>query len=221
MIADRIARLDLSWRCHTGSRTNTTREMEENSMSMPTYVSPNHLSNEFGTSPTLDDKIEIFRDRVQGWEIDVAKHVEVNPLGGYGILWVLSSYYEMIAQYWKGMSSNRKSKEMFVDGFRLVYDGTPLKDKQIESIYINLRCWLYHNGSTNRDVLISGGFTRAFGVVDINGDKEIRINPHIMLKDIDTHFSNYIQTLRDLTNSANSERRDNFQIFFDAGDAGS
>jgi len=127
---------------------------------MPTHVSPSHLSNEFGTPPTLDNKIEIFRDRVQGWQIDIAKHIEVHSDGGYGILAVLSNYYEMIAQYWKGVPSDRQSKKMFVIGFRLIYDSTPLTKKQIESIYSSLRCALYHNGYTKRGLLINGDYTR-------------------------------------------------------------
>ena len=185
---------------------------------MPTYISHNHLSNDFGTAPTLDNKIEVFRDRVQGWQIDIAKHIETHPHGGYGILYVLSNYYEMIAQYWKGVSSDGRSKKMFVFGFKLVYDATALTKQQIESIYSSLRCGLYHSGYTKRGLVISGDFQQAFDVCEVqasDGTKYelIQINPHIMLKDIDTHFRNYILTLQDLTNT---ERRKNFETIFDA-----
>ena len=91
---------------------------------MDSWISKNYLQSHFGTNPPIDSKIEVFRDRVQGWQIDIAEAIERIPHSGYAVISVLFSYFEMIEQYARGESSKNDSKDFFVAGFRRVFSNT-------------------------------------------------------------------------------------------------
>lgn len=177
---------------------------------MATYISKTYLDTHFGANPTIDAKIEIFRDRVMGWQIEMAEALNQIPHSGYGILSVLFSYFEMIAQYVKGMSSNNRSKDFFVEGFNVVFAGTTLSDSDIKEVYVRVRCGMYHSGYTKVGVLISGQFPNA---VDFSNNT-VHISPQALTATIREHFTNYIITLK---NQSNATERANFEKMFDAG----
>ena len=177
---------------------------------MVTYISKNYLDTNFGANPTTDAKIEIFRDRVMGWQIEIAETLNNVAHSGYGILSVSFSYFEMIAQYVKGKSSNHKSKNFFVEGFKEVFNDTPLSDPDIEEIYKRVRCGMYHSGYTRVGVLISGQY---HDPMDFS-DNTVHINPQALTATIREHFTKYIITLK---NQSNATERANFAKMFDAG----
>ena len=119
-----------------------------------TKVSPNYDSNSFGSTPSFEDHVELFRDRVEGWQLDIARHLLANvPDSGYAALSVLASYFEMAEQHATGESSNRRSKEFFGSGFRRVYPRTHLSDSEIDKVYGHVRNGMYHDGFTKLDTL--------------------------------------------------------------------
>lgn len=124
---------------------------------------------------------------------------------GYSILSVLTSYFEMIAQFLNGEDSEFKSKAFFIQGFRAVYPCSPLTDPEIyEKLYRPVRCGMYHGGMTKAGVHISRYFTQAFEPFQ----DRLHINPAIFVQDVRSHFCGYIWQLRDL---ANQDMRTKFE----------
>ena len=176
-----------------------------------TKISPNYTSETFGEHPTLDQKILIFEDREIGWRFRIVRETEEKvPDSGYGLISMLFSYFEMLAQYRSGTSSKSDSKNAFSYGVRNVYPTSTLQDADLNDIYDRVRCGMYHNGYTKRGTLLSGDFAEALGVECGN----VLIDPHKLLKDLQSNLTCYIASLKDANNAI---LRRNFERIFDAG----
>jgi hypothetical protein len=187
------------------------------------HITKDYTSETFGPNPTLDQKIEIFRSRVFGWQIDIAEELErligtvpeKNPLrhAGYALVSILFSYFEMIAQFEGGADSTAQSRSFFERGFRSVFAYPPecaLTSDVIREIYVRVRCGMYHDAWTKHGVFINGSYPFTFR---FNGSL-VEMNPHRLVRDIKEHFHWYIRNLRD---PANTVLRSNFLARFDHG----
>lgn len=184
---------------------------------MPTpdvLISPNYRLSDFGGIPSIDNKITIFEDRIKGWFLDVAGRVDL--LDGnlkefrdqdFAVLAILAVYFEMIAQYHTGMSSNGASQTQFCTGICFVFPDQ-FSDKEQRTIYRSLRCALYHNGLT-RGAVVGRDHQEAFHFE--NG--LVWINPSVLLQEIRKHFTRYITELR---NAASTTERQRFLTIYDA-----
>ena len=112
---------------------------------------------------------------------------------GYAILSIVLSYFEMIEQFMTGTTSKDRSPDYFLAGFRRVYPGTSLTDKQIRKIYGHARCGMYHDGMTKRQTCLSRWYPVGFNVVG----GEVQINPGKVVEELRQHFTEYVQRLRD------------------------
>ncbi len=168
-------------------------------------ISCNYRRGQFPTELSEYHEVEIFRDRIDGWLLSIAEQVEIIPHAGFALLYLVSSYFEMIAQYVNGEDSDGRSKEYFAKGFREVYGESYLESSRIDLLllYKGLRCAIYHSGLPRGNIVLSGAYARAF---ESEGDM-LKINPHILLKDVRNHFSGYIAKLLDQSEQAS---RDNF-----------
>lgn len=173
------------------------------------WISKNYKFSNFGPSPTLENKIDIFSDRVIGWQLEIAQSLRSNQYAGFGIISILFSYFEMIGQYHNGGKGSSNIGD-FKTGFRLVYSSTPFTDPQLRTIYNKVRCGMYHNGYIKRGVLISGQHPQTF---EIGSTGDIFINPHTLTDTIQTHFSSFISNLK---NPANQGNRTNFEKMFNS-----
>jgi hypothetical protein len=86
-----------------------------------------------------------------------------------------------------------------------------------DTLYEDARCGFFHDGIFRERILFSGNFDgsllmtmpRVNGKPDVNGEiQSIVINPKHFIQTIETHFMDYVRLLRD---SANTELRDNFK----------
>ena len=88
---------------------------------MATQISRKYSSDDFGGKPDLDQKILIFEDRVLWWQLEIAEElhrlIEAPENNGktlqhaaFALISILFSYFEMIAQYQKGESSEGNSR---------------------------------------------------------------------------------------------------------------
>ncbi len=177
-----------------------------------TAISPKFTSETFGENPDIEAKIQIFEDRELGWRFDIAKQAEGIPHAGYGLVSMLFAYFEMIAQYATGTSSDGQSKVFFRSGVRNVYPSSTLTDSQLNTIYSRVRCGMYHSGYTKLGALLSGDYPEA---LSLDGDN-VCVNPHRLLSDLRAHFVNYVAVLRD---SSNATARSNFGRMFETGTA--
>jgi len=173
-------------------------------------ISPQFTTETFGPNPTLDHKILIFEDRELGWRFNIAKATEIIPDAGYAVISILFAYFEMVAQYSTGHSSDHKSGIAFREGVRLVYPTRTFESNQLDIIFSRVRCGMFHDGYTKFGTLIGGGFPNALDI-----DKyTVRVNPHKLRADLYNHFSQYVAMVKDVTRT---KERANFEKIFDAG----
>lgn len=190
-----------------------------------TAISRSHHDGQFGQNPTISQKIEIFSERVLGWQIDVAEEMSrqffevlaqnaaTKPMRhcAFAIVSVIISYFETIAQYLQGASSHQQSADFFGYGFRDVYPTSGLNESQIKKIYVDIRCGMYHSGLTRPGVHISGEHYPTFQC-EKNG--QVLLNPFTLVQDIKQHFLAYVVRLRDGSDLALRQR---FETVFDYG----
>jgi hypothetical protein len=179
------------------------------------FYSRNHPIDEFNGNLTLEDKIEIFRDRVQVWHFDVAMEIErqINldhdqsrPMkhAGLSLVPMLMWYFEMVAEIRSGPSGTELKSVRFARGFEDVYPKL-LKANDVKKVWRRVRNGMYHNGYMNRGTLFSGDFPAAF---QVDNDGNVCVNPHRFVKTIQVHFTNLIEELND---PANSKLRTTFE----------
>ena len=172
-----------------------------------TKLSPKYDTNSFGGNPSFEERVEIFRDQVEGWQLDVARHLlKTHADSGYAALSALVSYFEMIEQHLTGSTSERGSKMYFRNGFRKVYPASTMTDAELDKVYGHVRNGMYHDGFTKVDTLLGEKFPEA---VEIDGDC-VKVNPHRLEADIRAHFKAYVSALKDPTNA---ETRTKFACF--------
>lgn len=171
---------------------------------MARHISRNYTNESFGGTPNLDQQILIFEDRVLNWHLDIAelirKHMEAKKQkgtdwnhAGFALLSLLFTYFEMIAQYKQGQSSNGASQKMFCYGVNDVYPGNFSMTKR-KQIYLRVRCGMYHNAFVKKGTLIDGDYTEA---IEVEDGGNVKINPHLLSPGIRTHFADYITLLKD------------------------
>jgi len=203
------------------TRYYSPKPLQEQESSM-TLTSRSHQQGQYGPNPTTDQKIEIFRERVLGNQVEVAEEMaqrfneavrtndSSNPMRhcGFAIVSVVFPYFETIAQCIRGASSRNRSKQFFDVGFREVYPATPLTPQQIGWFYEDIRCWLDHNGTICPGTNLYEGHTPTFSI-DSGG--QLLLNPVTLVQDIKRHFAAYIKRLEDPTNV---QLRHNFEATF-------
>jgi hypothetical protein len=179
-------------------------------------ISPNFRNIDFPSDMSLDQKIEVFADRVKGWQLDIAqKCAEDIPHSGFAVLHIVCSYFEMIAKFQDGFTGEGKSPEYFSKGFNSVFPNLSnqspyLQEKLLKKLYKDVRCGLYHAGGTGPNIELSGDFN--FPVAFTSPPDKVKINPHRLVPELQQHFKSYIRQLRD---SNNEGLRKNFEARFD------
>ena len=153
----------------------------------------------------IETKILIYEDRVKGWFLDIANELKKNNEAGFIILQIAVSYIEGIQQFREGKESKTTSEKFFTKGMSRIFKRRGKKYKRfLKDFYKSVRCGLFHDGMTRRNVSISGQFNK-----DLRFTKrEIRINPHKFLDSIYKDFENYIKQLK---NKRNKKLRKNFE----------
>ena len=184
---------------------------------MKYFISPRHTSELFRDGWTLDDKIEVFIARVEGWQLGVARQMIEKNIEGrdLALLLILTSYFEMIGKYVEGYVANDRSRHFFRRGLRDVFrDIEPSEEDFMDSLYENLRCGLYHAGRPGSNVILNDAAPGAVGYQEEND--LIMISPTILLEDLEIHFRSLAEALRD---PSNSRLRSNVEQRFDHDNA--
>lgn len=115
------------------------------------------------------------------------------------------SYIEGIEQYRQGISSRNNSRNFFVEGLKRICPYLDGKEFEIENLYREARCGLFHNGMVEKRVIINNSFSSRIKF----DDDDIKISPSKLLNDIKIDFENYLQQLKE-----NGKLRDNFNRMF-------
>lgn len=181
----------------------------------PQFISPKYQKTDFPPPISLDQKIEIFRDRVEGWQLDVARECQKIPHSGFGVLYICLSYFEMVARYQAGSTSHSDVGKFFKAGFSRFIAGKPIsRDPNFQTVrkvlYEGARCGLYHISTTSKGVYISGDRSESL-TYDANLSRLV-IHPGKLIDEICTDFKGYIAQLQ---NPAEASLRNNFEQKFD------
>jgi len=181
-------------------------------------ISPHFKNTDFPEVWSLDQKIEIFADRVIGWQINIAQQCADNiPHSGFAVLSIVMSYLEMIAKFKDGYINDNKDKKSgpyfkkeCAQFLSILSNIAPnLRNKVADKIWAGVRCALYHTGIT-KDINLSGDFLSS---IEYTAPYEkVDINPHRLVPDLQKHFQAYIEELR---NHTNERLRSNFEARFD------
>lgn len=179
-------------------------------------ISSKHNSNEFPNGLNLDNKIEIYFDRVLGWQLTPAQDTADNVKhSGFAVLHIVLSFFESIAKYRDGFCQKGHSNEYFKKGFELVFPeirqkiaNTTQRQEFLDNFYDNVRCGIYHVSLTGSNVMITGDLNAVLHIQE----HSITINPHQIVNPLEIYLRNYVRDLRD---TKNIELRAKFEARFD------
>ena len=158
----------------------------------------------------LDDKIKIYEREVNGWFINPALLSLHNDsfLNSYLALMVCMSYVEGVEQYRQGSHSRNKSKQFFISSINRIFPNK-YSNKNIEKLYREVRCGLFHNGMTEGSITFNNTYPDSIKFE--NSKKLIRVNPSQLLLEIKNDFQQFINELKIQTNT---EARTKFNRMF-------
>lgn len=169
-------------------------------------VSPNFDLSKVETGG-IEDKIDVYEDRIKGWFLEPARILEEKGSGhaGFAILLLAVSFVEGYGILLRGEDSQRQSKIFFKAGLREMFKGLETRhsqkivDKALNGIYEQIRCGLAHYGMTKEKVTLSGDYQNPIDVVfDANKNiTHIMVNPHRFLDKMEESLGEYIERLRD------------------------
>jgi|SRR3990170_562984 len=97
---------------------------------MPFSISPKHNIEDFPSGLMLDDKIEVFIARVEGWLIGPTMEMISKGISyrAFALLSIVTSYFEMIGKYTDGYVGKHRSGHYFKHGMKLVFPDMTLPD---------------------------------------------------------------------------------------------
>lgn len=185
------------------------------------YIAPNilgylddhgrpHVINEHtreNLSPyDIDDKIVVYKAQVNGWFLEPAERLLKSRYDtGFIVLMICLSYIEGVEQYRRGMSSNGNSKSFFIRGLKRICPYLNDEDHNLELLYKEARCGLFHNGMVEKRVIINNSFSPSIKFEE----DDIKISPSKLLRDIKNDFDAYLDEL-----TTNPKLRGNFTRMF-------
>jgi hypothetical protein len=185
-----------------------------------------HDASEVDTRSPIEKKIDVFYHWVWGSQLHVAdlminggkdhdgdKVVTAIPHAAFGALFILVNYFEMIAHYHAGTVAHKKPHQWFYEGVHLVFPklnewGHANVDSFLDTLYVKVRCGLYHTGRTRGGI----GVWSEPETITYDFDKRVLLlNPHMLAKHIKGHFERYIARLED---PSETELRKKFESRF-------
>ncbi len=174
---------------------------------MEVWISPKYRNIDFPHGMSLDQKIQVFEDQVMGWQLNIARQcAEKIPHAGFAMLNIVFSYFEMIAKSQDGYIDSkraRESRKYFKKGFKSVFpnlinESPEIVEQLLNTLYINVRCGLYHAGMTGPNIKISPNYSQPIIFAISSG--EVQINTYKLVPVLILHFQSYISQLRDPKN---------------------
>jgi hypothetical protein len=187
---------------------------------MPTHISLNFAQDKL-ESPSLDDLIDVFEDRMKYWLIEPAKQIMEYPGGQIAGFCLFLTYFEGVWGYIKGGVSKRQStaffKNAFVDVFRSSGINEALLTRVAQVFYDDARCGFFHDGMFRERIFFESlengvlliTLPKTDGRIDENGEiQSILVDPKRFAVAVERHFVKFITILR---NPTETEQRTKFE----------
>lgn len=181
-----------------------------------------HYDHEKVANPTCADLVDIFEDAWKGYILAQVPVLLGNPNGDIAAMTLLCSYFESIESLHRGESSDRRSKEFFVQGFLRVFQKHSDPNVAIaaaEAIYRHVRCGVAHTGFPTLRVHIQRTNPNAFiltypllpdGQLDPKSSvQSVLVNAQRMYDAVNWHLDQFVEALRhpdDVTLRMNFDR---------------
>ncbi len=175
-------------------------------------ISPKHTTLDFPDGWTLENKIDVFVARIEGWQIGIAKEIisKEIPHRGFALLHIIFSYFEMIGKYINGYTGNDKSGLYFRKGVMATFPEIPEDQGEfLSTLYSSVRNGLYHLGMTKINVMLRDDIP---GSIGYNPKGGVAISPDRLVEDLEIRFHDYITELR---NPEKVQLGGNFEKRFD------
>jgi hypothetical protein len=171
------------------------------------FISPS-FTHEKLESPTYQDLVDVFEDRVRNWFLSPASKLLEMRNCDIAAVALLTNYFESIEIYISGHDSKKRSTKFFARGFGRVFSVQypRFSEKIAASMYDQARCGFAHDGVFRNRVFFSNArpdpilitWPKKNGVFDESGEIEsIIINPARFYESIQLHFDRYIKKLRE------------------------
>jgi len=180
---------------------------------MENFISPNYGPEKL-ESPTYEDLVDVFEDRMLYWYFLPAKHLFETQHCQIASVALLVSYFEMIEIYLSGKDSKVGSKAFFVNGFSKVFrfqnNNQELSRFVAKEIYDQVRCGFAHEAMFRDRVYFSFDHSQPLVItwpkrnddLDYSQVESITINPSLFYESIQSHFEGYVVSLRDGSDKA-------------------
>ena len=186
-----------------------------NKNNLPVFaISPKHTTLDFADHWALEDKIEVFIARIEGWQIGVAKEIIQKGIThrGFALLHIILSYFEMLGKYLDGFIKERKSRFYFTKGVKATFPEIGEEEEAfLDALYENVRNGLYHVGMTKINVMLRDDIP---GSIGFNPERKILvISPDRLVEDLDIRFHEYATQLRNPRKNLDIRRK--FEARFD------
>jgi hypothetical protein len=168
---------------------------------MATRISPNHFAEEYAEHWNDNDKIEVFIDRIMGWQLQPAHRILEAKITNceVALLSIIVSYFEMIAKYEDGFIGNGRSGFYFKKGLLSVFPTIETESVTLlSSLFVNLRCGLYHSALPSARVILENNPAGSIGFNETHD--LLKVNVEILLNDIALHFEAFSAKIRNPEN---------------------
>lgn len=187
---------------------------------MEVLISPNFPASKL-LSGSIDDRIDVYEDRLKGWFFEPLLALLQVPNAAIAIIQLCLGYFEAYWIYRTGEDSKRRSKEFFKRAFNEIFsDLRPvdppdltlprdIRDRLANLHYEDGRCGLFHDGILRGNIFVG----RSSAPISVTIEKKtgevagILIDPKMFLDEIMTHSRQYIDELR---NPSNTDSRTKF-----------
>lgn len=176
-------------------------------------ISPKHTTLDFQDHWTLEDKIEVFIARIEGWQIGIAQEIIQKDIAhrGFALLLIVFSYFEMIGKYLAGYIGDDKSSFYFRKGVKATFPEIGAEAEAFLTVlYKSVRNGLYHLGMTKINVQLRDDIPSSIAFHP--GMEQVAICPDRLVNDLAIRFRDYATELQD---PRNENIRRNFEVRFD------
>jgi hypothetical protein len=160
----------------------------------------------------LEDWIDVYEDRVNGWLLDQAWQLGSYRGTNFAVFLLVVSYLESWAQYRYGVDSEGRSRELFGRALVEIFGLNPEGDAEVRDVlYRFARCGVVHDARLRDGVYFNAALPQPFQAYSRTdgGNKKwiVILNPRRLAWMMRQHSRWYVAALRD---PANKELRENF-----------
>ncbi|MBN8593361.1 MAG: hypothetical protein J0M33_16510 [Anaerolineae bacterium] len=202
------------------------------------YISPRHTNEQFPNPPNLEEKVDLFYARIDGWHLEIADRcingwdengtpcvtaqhkneiVHYIPDSGWAVMQIALNYFEIVTVFKQGLTRTKReemgARKRFVEGVKDVFPNECEYYPIIpDLLWKQFRTSMYHTWTKNSRI----GLGHVDNVTCLAYDPKMRylvVDPHNFVKALRQHLLAYVSLLH---NHSQTELRSKFLIAYNA-----